>query len=155
MCVFRKILGCHLTDLGVVASRLRGFVPHPPIPLLYRPPRKASLSRPLFWPKSSSRRLNQKQDPSEGQILIKSAHPRPSTRTGVSNRFHETRVERPMRVWRWVVLRCSLEGGMHMHMVLACPTLTPPSHRNPGSAKSAEFSVGVCHQQCSKSRWPW
>ena len=20
---------------------------------------------------------------------------------------------------------------MHMHMVLACPTLTPPSHRNP------------------------
>ena len=46
-----------------------------------------------------------------------------------------------MRVWRWVVLRCSLEGGMHMHMVLACPTLTPPSHRNPGSAKSAEFSL--------------
>ena len=30
-----------------------------------------------------------------------------------------------MRVWHWVVLRCSLEGGMHMHMVLACPTLTP------------------------------
>ena len=31
---------------------------------------------------------------------------------------------------------------MHMHMVLACPTLTPQSHRNPGSAKSAEASVG-------------
>ena len=43
---------------------------------------------------------------------------------------------------------------MHMHMVLACPTLTPPSHRNPCSAKSAEFSVGACHQKCSKSRWP-
>ena len=40
---------------------------------------------------------------------------------------------------------------MHMHMVLACPTPTPPSHRNPGSAKSAEVSVGCCHQQCSKS----
>ena len=32
---------------------------------------------------------------------------------------------------------------MHTHMVLACPTLTPPSHRNPGSAKSAEVSVEV------------
>ena len=40
---------------------------------------------------------------------------------------------------------------MHMHIVLACPTLTQPSHRNPGSTKSAEFSVGDCHQQCSKS----
>ena len=47
-----------------------------------------------------------------------------------------------MGVWRWVVLRCSLEGGMHIHWVFACPTLTPPSHRNPCSAKSAEFSVG-------------
>ena len=36
---------------------------------------------------------------------------------------------------------------MQVHMVLACPILTPPSHRNPGSAKSAEFSVGDCHQQ--------
>ena len=47
-----------------------------------------------------------------------------------------------MRVWRWVVLRCSLEGGMRMHMVSACLTLIQPSHRNPGSAKSAEVSVG-------------
>ena len=31
---------------------------------------------------------------------------------------------------------------MQMHMSLACPILTPPSHKNPGSAKSAEFSVG-------------
>ena len=61
-----KILGRHLTDLGVVASRLRGFVPHHSIPLLYRYPRKVSLSRPLFGPKSSSRRLNQNQDPSKG-----------------------------------------------------------------------------------------
>ena len=70
MCAFRKILGCHLTDLGVVALRLCGFVPHPPIPLLYRPPRQASLSRPLFGPKSSSRRLNQNQDPSKGQFQL-------------------------------------------------------------------------------------
>ena len=60
-------------------------------------------------------------------------------------RFNETWVERPTRVWRWVVLRCSLEGGMQMHMVLACPILTPPSHRDSGSAKSAEVSVGNCH----------
>ena len=55
-------------DLGVVASRLRGFVPHPSIPLFYRYPRKASLRRLLFGPKSSSRRLNQNQDPSKGQF---------------------------------------------------------------------------------------
>ena len=43
---------------------------------------------------------------------------------------------------------------MHMHMVFACPILTPPSHRNPCSAESGEVSVGNCHEQCSKSRWP-
>ena len=32
---------------------------------------------------------------------------------------------------------------MHIHMVFACPTLTPPSHRNPCRAKSAEFSVEI------------
>ena len=67
-CAFRKILGRYLTDLGAVASRLRGFVPHASISLLYRYPRKASLSRPLFRPKSSSRRLNQNQDPTKGQF---------------------------------------------------------------------------------------
>ena len=35
---------------------------------------------------------------------------------------------------------------MHMHMVLTCPILTPLSHRNPGSAKSAEISVSNCHE---------
>ena len=68
VCAFRKVLGRHLMCLGVVASRLRGFVPDPSILLLYRYPRKASLSRPLFGPKSSSRRLNQNQDPSKGQF---------------------------------------------------------------------------------------
>ena len=77
---------------------------------------------------------------------MESAHPRPSSRTSVSIRFLETWVERPMRVWRWVVLRCSLQGGMQMHIVLACPILTPPSHRNPCSTKSAEFTVGNCQQ---------
>ena len=42
-----------------------------------------------------------------------------------------------MSVWRWVVLRCSLEGEMQIHMVFAGPMLTPPSHRNPGSTESA------------------
>ena len=36
---------------------------------------------------------------------------------------------------------------MRMHMVLACPILTLPSHRNPGSANSAEFSVGDCSKK--------
>ena len=59
-------------DVGAVASRLRGLVPHPSIPLLYRYPRKAPLSRPLFGPESSSRRLNQNQDPSKGRFVFKS-----------------------------------------------------------------------------------
>ena len=42
-----------------------------------------------------------------------------------------------MRVWRWVVLRCRLEGGMHMHMVLGIPYSNPTSHWNPSSAKRA------------------
>ena len=46
-----------------------------------------------------------------------------------------------MRVWRSVVLRCSLEGRMQMHMVLACPILPPQSHGNPSSARSAHCSV--------------
>ena len=32
---------------------------------------------------------------------------------------------------------------MHIHMVFACPTLTPPSHRNPCSAKSAGFLLEI------------
>ena len=31
---------------------------------------------------------------------------------------------------------------MHMHMFMACSQTTQPSHRNPGSAMSAELSVG-------------
>ena len=37
-----------------------------------------------------------------------------------------------------------------MHMVFAYPNLIPQSLRNPCSAKSAEFSVGNCHDKCSK-----
>ena len=81
--------------------------------------------------------------PLQETILIKSAHPRPSTRTGVSIRFHKTWVERPMRVWHWVVLRCSLEGGMQMHMALACPILTPPSHRNPSAPRALSFLLEI------------
>ena len=40
-----------LTDLGVVASRLRRLICHPSIPLLYRYPREALLDGPLFGPK--------------------------------------------------------------------------------------------------------
>ena len=55
---------------GIPSSQkyLPTYLPHPPSPLLYRNPSKPSLSRPLFGPKSSSRRLNQNQVPSKGQF---------------------------------------------------------------------------------------
>ena len=28
---------------------------------------------------------------------------------------------------------------MHIHMVFACPTLTPPSHRNPAAPRALSF----------------
>ena len=49
-----------------------------------------------------------------------------------------------MRVWRWVVLRCSLEGGMHMHMVLACPTLTPETGTGtPAAPRALDFLLEI------------
>ena len=39
---------------------------------------------------------------------------------------------------------------MHMHMFWHAPILTQPSHRSPGSAMSAESSVGKCYKQSSK-----
>ena len=47
MCCLGKILGRHLTDLDVVASRLRGFVHNSPILASADILAKASLSRPL------------------------------------------------------------------------------------------------------------
>ena len=32
---------------------------------------------------------------------------------------------------------------MHIHMVLACPTLTPPSHRNPGKPRALSFLLEI------------
>ena len=57
--------------------------------------------------------------------------------------FHETWVERPMRVWRWVVLRCSLQEGIQMHMVFACPILNPRSHRNPCTPRALSFLLKI------------
>ena len=39
---------------------------------------------------------------------------------------------------------------MHMHMFFACPNLTPPSLRNPCSAKSVEFSVVIVTTNAAK-----
>ena len=47
-----------------------------------------------------------------------------------------------MRVWRWVVLRCSLEEGMQMHMVLACPILTLP-RGTPAGARALSFLLEI------------
>ena len=51
--------------------------------------------------------------------------------------------------------RCVLEGGMHMHMSWHAPKLTQPSHRSPGSAMSAESSVGIVTNSAAKERQPW
>ena len=58
-------------DLGVVASRLRGFVHNSPIPASADILPKASLSRPFSGPKRSSlERLSRTQDPTKGQLNI-------------------------------------------------------------------------------------
>ena len=51
--------------------------------------------------------------------------------------------------------RCVLEGEMHMHMYWHAPKLTQPSHRSPGSAMSAESSVGKVTNSAAKERQPW
>ena len=44
---------------------------------------------------------------------------------------------------------------MHMHMFWHAPKLTQPSHRSPGSAMSAESSVGNVTNRAAKEREPW
>ena len=44
---------------------------------------------------------------------------------------------------------------MHMHIFGHAPKLTQPSHRNPGSAMSAELSVGNVTNKAAKGRQPW
>ena len=39
---------------------------------------------------------------------------------------------------------------MHMHMFWHAPKLTQPSHRNPGSAMSAELPVGNVTNKAAK-----
>ena len=51
--------------------------------------------------------------------------------------------------------RCVLEGGMHMHMFWHAPILMQPSHTSPGSAMSAESSVGNVTYRAAKERQPW
>ena len=68
MCCLRKILGRHLTDLGVVASRLRGFVHNSDIPASADILAKASLSRPFSGLKSSSQETEQNPRPHQGAI---------------------------------------------------------------------------------------
>ena len=44
---------------------------------------------------------------------------------------------------------------MHMHMFWHAPKLNQPSHRSPGSAMSAESSVGNVTNRAAKERQPW
>ena len=150
MCAFRKILGRHLTDFGVALRVLCGLCPSSPHSLLCRYPRVASLSKPLYGPKGSIRRLYQNPRPHEGAIQCFLSPPRPKTRTGAASRFPETQSDRPVSVKRWVLSRCSLEGGMHMHMFFACPKLTPPSLRDPCSATSVELRVLIVMTNAAK-----
>ena len=42
-----------------------------------------------------------------------------------------------------------------MHMLWHAPILTQPSHRSPGSAMSAESSVGHVTYRAANERQPW
>ena len=72
-------LGRHLTDLGVVASHLRGFVNNSPIPVSADILAKATLSRPCSGRKAAARRLSRTQDPTKGVFNFFNNSLRPKT----------------------------------------------------------------------------
>ena len=155
MCCLRKILGRHPTDLGVVASRLRGFVHNSPIPASADILAKASLSRPCSGRKPAARRLSRTQDPTKGQLNFFND----SLRTKTGHRS-PAGLREPMRV----CILCLALGlcraasgreGCTCTCLWHAPKLTQPSHRNPGSAMSAELSVGNVTNKAAKRRQPW
>ena len=109
----------------------------------------------MFGPKRSSlERLSRTQDPSKGQFNFFET---PFALRQVTGRqqVYENPCECVYCVLRWVCVALRLGGGMHMHMFWHAPKLTQPSHRSPGSAMSAESSVGYVTYKAAKERQPW
>ena len=131
MCCLRKILGRHLTDLGVLASRLRGFVHNSPIPASADILAIASLSRPLSGPKSSSQETEQNPRPHQGAIKFLDDSLRPKIRTAGRQQDLTTGADVHTESGVGLVSRYVLEGGMHMHMVLACSQPNPTKPQEP------------------------
>ena len=110
----------------------------------------------MFGPKRTSlERLSRTQDPTKGQINFFHDSLRPKNRSQVASRFTRTHASVYIVSCVGFVSRCVLEGGMHMHMFWHAPKITQPSHRSPGSAMSAESSVGNVTNIAAKKRQPW
>ena len=140
-------------DLGVVASRLRGFVSNSPIPASVDILAKASLSRPCSGRKAAARRLSRTQDPTKGQFIFFNDSVRPKT-----GHRSPAGLREPMRV----CILCLALGlcrarreGCTCTCLWHAPKLTQPNHRNPCSAMSAELSVGSVTNKAAKRRQPW
>ena len=131
MCCLRKILGHHLTDLGVVASRLRGFVHNLFIPASADILMKASLSRTLSGQKSSSQETEQNPRPHQGAIQFPDDSLHSKIRTAGRQQVLTTRADVHTESGVELVSRCVLEGGMHMHMFLACSQTNPTKPQEP------------------------
>ena len=150
MCCLRKILGRHLMDFGIVASRLRGFVHNSPIPASADILAKASLSRPCSGQKGAARRLSRTQDPTKGQFNFSNDSLRPKT-----GHRSPAGLREPMRVCI-LCLAFGLCRAASWREICTCtclwhaPKLTQPSHRNPGSAMSADLSVGMSRTKQQK-----
>ena len=94
-------------DLGVVASRLLGFVHNSPIPVSADILAKASLSRLCSGRKAAARRLSRTQDPTKGQLNFFNNSFRP--KTGHSECVY--------CVLRWVYVALRLGGrDAHAHV---------------------------------------
>ena len=155
MCCVRKILGRHLTDLGVVASRLRAFVHNSPIPASADILAKASLSRPCSGRKAAGRRLSRTQDRTKRQFNFFNDSLRPKT-----GHRSPAGLREPMRVCILCLAlglcrAASWREGCTCTCLWHAAKLTQPSHRNPGSAMSAEFPVGNVTNRAAKERQPW
>ena len=118
-------------DLGVVASRLRGFVHNSLIPASADILANASPSWPLSGPKSSSQETEQNPRPHQGAIEFLDDPLRPKIRTAGRLQVLTTGADVHTESGVGLVLRCVLEGGMHMHMVLACSQPNPTKPQEP------------------------
>ena len=98
---------------------------------LYRYLRQASLSRPPFGPKSSSLGTEQNPRPHQGAIEFPLRLPSPQDRSKVACRVTRTHASVYIASCIGFISRCVFEGGMHMHMFLACSQPNPTKPQEP------------------------